>query len=167
MTSKSRLTLWLLTSTLSLALAPLAQASDIRQSGAVLSVSANFRPSFRFNFQGPDTLSLTSEDIVRGYVDVNADDEFSYQTNNPSGILLFVEALGPMIASARVTVAGVAVEVGPAGGFKTLAPGAGNRAVAGAVHFRLALASDAVAGTYAWPVRLSARMTSRNSLSRS
>lgn len=104
----------------------------------------------------PGALVVTAADIARGYVDVPAQAHIAVHTNSPS-YALDIGAQADFLRHIIVRGLGPDVQLSPAGGLVTQpASSTSVTRVALALGFRFVLADGARAGTYAWPVRMSA-----------
>ncbi len=101
----------------------------------------------------PATLTVTTEDIRKGYVDANLLSLIEIRTNDPRGCLLTLDARSGPFKKAEVTVQGRTVLVDRQGGMIVLHL-FGRQVVP--LQYRFQLKSDTPAGTYRWPFSLSA-----------
>lgn len=103
----------------------------------------------------PASLTLTPDDIARGYVELPAACEVAVQNNSPGGYLVVLSSESPFVQSTLLRGLGADVQWGPAGG--TLAQPAAGRGMSRqtlALSYRFVLSPEAHPGSYAWPVRL-------------
>jgi hypothetical protein len=103
----------------------------------------------------PSAVSITPEDIARGYVDVAVPAHVAVKSNSPRGYMLEFASEGDFFR--EIVVRGLASEVqlGAAGGavMQPASPSGITRAQL-ELGFRFLLADSARPGTYSWPVQL-------------
>lgn len=102
----------------------------------------------------PASVEVTRADLARGYVELPSALSFRVRTNDRNGYVLRFEALAGPFSRASVRWGNAEVVLGTAERYLAQPYRLGGEAAAAAV--RLYLDADAVAGTYAWPVRFSA-----------
>ena len=102
----------------------------------------------------PAQISITSQDIARGYLDVPAAVAFRVRSNARNGYRVQFEPIAYPFTRANVTWDSQIAVVSADGSWLTRAYQQGERA--GTLSVRLALSGDATPGTYAWPVRFDA-----------
>jgi hypothetical protein len=103
-------------------------------------------------------LTLTVDDVLRGFLDAPAATRVEVHENSPQGYLLVVEELGaPESPVERVTLRGLGadVEVGRGGGLIARPHVRGT--VTAELSYRFMLTRNARAGIYPWPLSLSVR----------
>ena len=132
-----------------------AMPSTAAAAGAHLQVSARIMSYARLNSaRMPAQVSISENDIRRGYVDLEQPIEIEVKTNNPS-IMLGVTLNSPLFQSATLSGASGASRVEPGGvNIVMVNPGPGMRTQSLRFSVRLQLAGDAVPGVVAMPVGL-------------
>ncbi len=139
-------------------LTPLATATaHAGQKSATLLVSATVIANARVRTDYQATqLSISANDVARGYVEISAASRFSVVTNSRSGYLLEFYPVGNLFESVQVNGLGSVVQLGADGGaIVQRGPLPPNR-----IHelsFRFSLSPDARPGNYPWPLLLSVR----------
>ena len=137
-------------------LGPLLLADQVN---APLQVSAVVAPRIALSVQAPAQLAISARDIERGHVDVTEPTRISVQSNAPGGVLLDVQTAAGMFTGLELTAEGTVTRLPAEGGMITLrwpTPTSEGRREQ-AWHWRLLLRPDVVAGSYAWPLRISAQ----------
>lgn len=138
-----------------LATAIAAGAAFAASNQATMSVSATVvaRAVMSVEYQAP-TLTITEEDIVRGYVDVPAASRFTVRCNAPAGYVLTFQGRADYFRQVRIAGLPTEAVVGGQGGWLPQP----YRRVAGTMElsYRFILAESARPGTYGWPLALSA-----------
>jgi len=123
----------------------------------VVNVSARVLGRLSQTFvQQQATLNLNPEDIAKGYIDVPAATVMTVNTNAREGYFLHV-GMQNLIREVVVTVNGRSVEVSNGGGM-VRQPGSNLKQKTLQISYRLYLTDGIVAGTYAWPVSISASL---------
>lgn len=122
------------------ALAPAAAAGDTAHVNVVATVLA--RTSIELQ-QLPRDVSVTEQDVARGYIDVESV-EIGVQSNNPSGVRIAFVATSPQFAAVDVEGGGSTVFLAQS------ARGLQRQKIS--VRLRLRLAPGAVPGAIAYPV---------------
>lgn len=113
---------------------PAAQAAD-------LGITAVVARSAKVLLRGqPPSVTVTREDVERGYVDLPAGPRLDVRSNSPEGLAVAVLSAHPML--------GVELR----GGLTSLVLPAGVRSLD--LNYRVLLAPGALPGTYAWPVQV-------------
>lgn len=103
----------------------------------------------------PSQLTVTGEDIRRGYVEVASASQIKVRSNSPNGYLIGFEVAPGPFRQVEVTGLGNPVEIGATGG--TIAqPYTGTMSTSARLSYRFLLSSDAQPGAYSWPLALSA-----------
>lgn len=107
--------------------------------------------------QHPSQFTVTTEDLVRGFVEVPVATILEVKSNERSGYFLnFGVAAGP-VRSMEVSLGNRTVVVTGLGGLVHQAyPGIAGETVQ--IRYRLFLSSDAAPGNYPWPVAVSASL---------
>jgi hypothetical protein len=100
----------------------------------------------------PTTLVVTEADIQRGYVDVSGASLLEILNNNPAGCVLTFEPSDFPFREVDVTVMGKEIIINPMGGM-IVVPVKGKQQIA--LDYRFVLTSEALPGTYAWPLSVS------------
>ena len=122
-----------------------------------LNVTARIASFFRLQIlQQAPALTITADDVARGYVDFNAASSFFVATNTLDGYRIAFRALGNVYRNVIVTGLQAPLE---------LIAGAGNElrvaSTAGRTDYRLnyrfILQPDAQPGSYPWPLEISVR----------
>lgn len=104
----------------------------------------------------PTSVTVTTADIARGYVDVPSPAHVVVKSNSPRGYMLDFSSAGDFFREVEVAGLSEHVQLG-AGGGAVMQPAAAS----GVTHadldlgFRFFLDESARPGTYAWPIRLS------------
>lgn len=126
--------------------------------GARIRVTARVAPHVRLRLvHQPAALAVTDADVARGYVDVPDGARLEVRSNDPRGhLLVFEVADGPFPLFENVQVRGLGsdVQIGPGPGVVPQPTARGVRSLA--LGYRFTLRKDARAGSYAWPVFVSA-----------
>jgi hypothetical protein len=104
----------------------------------------------------PTSVTVTTADIARGYVDVPIPAQVAIQSNSANGYLLDFASQADF--ARQIVVRGLTneVQLSPAGG-AVMQPGSssGVTRTTLALGFRFVLSESAQQGTYSWPMRLS------------
>jgi hypothetical protein len=130
---------------------PLARAGS---TSTDLRITANVLPRSQLTVRYQvSTLVVTAVDIQKGYVDAPAATRISVKDNNKAGYSLVFEGLEWPFREALVLGLARSVQIGPPGAF-VHQPYA-KAGVTIELSYRLMLADDAAAGTYAWPLSVS------------
>lgn len=104
----------------------------------------------------PGSVSVTTADIARGYVDVPATAQITVKSNTQDGYLLTFASQGDFFRHAMVKGLGSDVQLGPeGGGVAQKASGRGMTRTELDLGFRFVLSASAQQGVYAWPMRVS------------
>lgn len=129
-------------------------AAEARAATASITVSAVVLPIAKVKvIDEPATLTVTKEDILKGYVDVYPLSLIEIRTNSRRGCVLTLYAREAPFKEAEVTLQGRTVVVGRQGGMIVLQI-FGRQVVP--LRYRFMLGSDTPVGTYGWPFSLSA-----------
>jgi hypothetical protein len=104
----------------------------------------------------PAAVTVSADDLVRGYVDVPAPAQLAIKSNSPSGYLLEFANQGDFMSQILVTGLASNLQFGPDGGV-VAQPGNSNGVTRATLNlgFRFLLSASAQPGIYAWPIRLS------------
>lgn len=121
-------------------LAPAAAAGDTAHVNVVATVLT--RTSIEFQ-QLPSDVSVTEQDVARGYIDVESI-EIGVQSNNPAGVRIAFVATSPQFAAVDVEGGGSTVFLAQ--------PARGLQRQKISVRLRLRLVPGAAPGTIAYPV---------------
>jgi hypothetical protein len=138
---------------LSTSLAP-ATSGAAASAYSAIAFSATVLPYHRLDVvRQASTLTVTPEDVARGYVDVPAGTQLRAQSNECKGFSVVFDPRARLFERATITGLGNAVEIGPDGG-------AVNQAYSGRetllqLSYRFYLAAGLVAGSYPWPLQIS------------
>jgi hypothetical protein len=100
----------------------------------------------------PATLTITEEDVRKGYVDEISPALIEIRTNTQRGCVLTLDAAEGPFKEVEVMFEGHTVVVGRQGGILIL-PAHGSRIVS--MRYRFLLAHDTRPGAYPWPFSLS------------
>ena len=101
-------------------------------------------------------LTVTNNDIQRGFIDMPAASRVNVKSNNPAGYLLTFEVMSgpyPMFSSVQVNIGGREVQLSPTGGWIPMPYVHGATALDIGYHFFLS--KHAQPGTYIWPLMVS------------
>jgi len=127
------------------------------QTSRSLSVSATVLPVVQLDVQEqPDTLTITQADVGRGYVEVAAGVTLLMKTNTRQGVVLRFSALPGLFKAVHVTGFASGVELGGEGGAVIQRPDP-HAPVKLQLGYRFVLTEAAQAGSYPWPVAVSAQ----------
>jgi hypothetical protein len=101
----------------------------------------------------PSLLTVSNEDIARGYVDATASTTLALKTNSGAGLLLEFVNHAEFVQAIRVQGLGPELQMSAAGGFfrRTARPVASELLD---LRFRFELSGAAREGVYAWPVHV-------------
>lgn len=131
-----------------------ARASSASRS-AQFRVSATVSPYVRLDvLQQQPLLTITTEDVKRGYVDVPGGTSLRTRTNDRNGFLVNFDARSNVFQRVTITGLGTAVEIGAQGG-AVRAAYAGPE-TSSQVGYRFFLAQGVQSGSYPWPLQISA-----------
>lgn len=100
----------------------------------------------------PATLTITEEDVRKGFVDGSSPSLIELRSNSRRGCILILQAGDGPFKEAEVTFLGRTVVVGRQGGLLVL-PVFGRQVVS--MGYRFLLSHDARPGVYPWPFSLS------------
>lgn len=103
----------------------------------------------------PSAFVVSESDIVRGYVDLPNASRVRVRTNSPTGYLLSLEIDSECVTGVVLNGAGDQIQISGGGGLVPR-PYPGTAAVVADLGYRFLLSPDAKAGSYPWPVALSA-----------
>lgn len=130
--------------------APAAHAQGTLQVSAVVARHASIR------IAPPASITISEEDLARGYVDIATPVEVSVQSNVPQGYALVFERHGQQVRQAHVRGPDGALLVGSSGAVASRPPtGQGMWRDRMLLRFRFDLASGARAGEHPWPLNIS------------
>jgi hypothetical protein len=104
----------------------------------------------------PSQITVTAEDIARGYVDAPAASQLRVTSNNPAGYIIDFFSRLPIFTSVRVSSTGGSADLGPEGG-AIIERGSKGRDLPLHLSYRFNLAANVQPGTYAWPLALNVR----------
>ncbi len=121
-------------------------------------VTARVAPHVRVRLvHQPAALVVTDPDVARGYVDVPDGVRLEVRSNDPRGhLLVFEVADGPFPLFENVQVRGLGADVQIGRGSAVVPQPAARGVRSLALGYRFTLHKDARAGSYAWPVFVSA-----------
>jgi hypothetical protein len=135
-------------------LAPAVRAQALP--GGTLQVSAVVARHTSIRIAPPASITLSEQDIARGYVEVAAPVEVTVQSNVPQGYALVFERQGDQVRQAHVQGPDGALLVGSTGAVATRPPaGQGMWRDRLQLRFRFDLAAGARAGQHPWPLNIS------------
>lgn len=100
-------------------------------------------------------ITITENDIARGYVDAPAASRIEVRTNNPQGCLLVFEGLNGPFRKTVVRGMEREIQVGPGSGFVPMPHARG--AVTMELSYRFFLSESARPGIYSWPLTISSQ----------
>ncbi len=141
-----------------LSLAPGKARAMTSSKSTQMRISATVDPYVRLDvLQQQPSLTITSEDIERGYVDVSAGTSLRTRTNDRNGFLVNFDSRSSVFERVSVTGIGGAVEMGSGGG-TIRAAYAGPESLA-QVSYRFYLAQGVRSGNYPWPLQISASVS--------
>jgi hypothetical protein len=129
----------------------------LAQQGVTLTVSATVLKRATLTvLSTPSTVTVTKDDIVRGYVDAHGSAKLALKTNSGAGVSLEFSSHSDFVQAMRVQGMNAEIQMSAAGGF------ARHMAVPGTtevleLRFRFALSEAAREGVYAWPVLVGVR----------
>jgi hypothetical protein len=136
---------------LALALSRLPAAAG--ESKGMMPVSATVLAYSRVSLMHvPDSLVINSDDIRRGFVEVEEATALSIRSNNPKGHLLTLAAESPWLEGIQVRSAQGVARFGPQGGSIAFPLAAEHHPLSFGVRFLLS--AQARAGVYAWPLSI-------------
>lgn len=104
----------------------------------------------------PSTLTIRSDDIARGYIDVASATVLQVRTNSRDGYLLAFHNMEPLITAIIVKDGERSTNLSPEGGLLYYAETDVIDGRTSVLSYRLFLSGQTVAGRYAWPLRLDA-----------
>ncbi len=100
-------------------------------------------------------LTVTEEDLARGYIDVETGTIFKVSSNDKTGYFIQFNTDGLLLREALLTINGRAISV-PAGLGLIHQPSPGLAGETLNINYRLFLNPGLKAGTYSWPIAVSA-----------
>jgi hypothetical protein len=122
---------------------------------AQIRVSATVAPYVKLDvLEQQSALSITREDVERGYVDVMAGTRLRTRTNDRNGFMVNFESRSQVFEHATVTGLGGTVEIGTNGGAVRAAYSGPETSTQ--VSYRFFLAPGVQSGQYPWPLQISA-----------
>ena len=101
-------------------------------------------------------ITVTAQDIARGYVEAPAASQLRVTSNNPAGYIIDFFSRLPIFTSVRVSSTGGSADLGPDGG-AIIERGSKGRDMPLHLSYRFNLAANVLPGTYAWPLALNVR----------
>ena len=141
-----------------LSLAPGKARATTATKSAQMRISATVNPYVRLDvLQQQPSLTITAEDIRRGYVDVAAGTSLRTRTNDRNGFLVNFDSRSNVFERVSVTGIGATVELGSGGG-AIRAAYAGPESLA-QVSYRFYLAQGVQSGNHPWPLQISASVS--------
>ena len=124
---------------------------------ATVQVSAAVRPSVRLqtDFQA-ERITVTADDVARGYVDIPAASRFTVVTPKGGNYFVDFHVRSDLFQSVNIDGMGSQVELGTDGG--TVAQtGPGLKGAISTLNYRFRLKANVRAGDYDWPLMLAVR----------
>lgn len=119
-------------------------------------VSATIARHTSIRIAPPASITLSEEDVARGYIEIAAPVEVTVQSNVPQGYALVFERHGEQVRQAHVQGPDGALLVGSTGAVATRPPaGRGMWRDQLQLRFRFDLAAGARAGQHPWPLNIS------------
>jgi|HubBroStandDraft_1064217.scaffolds.fasta_scaffold653672_1 hypothetical protein len=131
--------------------------ADAEAATTTLRVTAKVLSFFRMQVDYQATaLTVTPNDIARGYVEAPAATNFSVETNTQEGYIIDFRPRGNLFNSVVITGLPQPVAIGPQGGSAQydLAHG---RTTTHQLSYRFLLRPDVQPGSYGWPLEISVR----------
>jgi len=151
---QQRLLTAVLVAILSLASLPEAEAEAARSAGAQLKVSATVLPVASLNVHNrAQMLTITEDDISRGYVDVASGSSIEVKSNSRGGYYLSFEFFDPAFTQVHIDGLGRPATIGAGSGIVPLA--VDGTMVRIALSYRFILAENVKPGDYPWPLTVS------------
>jgi hypothetical protein len=98
-------------------------------------------------------LTITREDILRGYIDVSPGAHIEIQNNNLSGYMVIFKGLGSPVREIVIKGLGKDTLIDSDGGW-IVQPYHGRDPLFVELSYRFKLSGDAQPGTYAWPLKI-------------
>lgn len=131
-----------------------ANAGQAKASIQVSAVVVSWAPAIQVDYQAAQ-LTITPEDIARGYVEVPAASQFRILGGTRSSWLVDLFARGQLFTSAQIEGFGGSAQVGADGGTLFLR----NRSPDGVTRlsYRFTLGAGVQPGSYQWPLAMSVR----------
>jgi hypothetical protein len=127
------------------------------ESRAYIAIGAHVQAIARIQSASePRELRLSTNDLRRGFVDVEQPTSLLVNSNSPNGIALDLTALSPMLSSMIVYGLGSEQALGADGG-TLIQRWERPQSLRLALKFRLVLAPGLAPGRYPWPLRLDVR----------
>ena len=131
-----------------------ARATQSTSGNSTMTVSATVLPFLRLQvLKQAATLTVTPEDVARGYIDAPAATDLMARTNDRNGFSLSFDPRSNLFQKAQVTGFGSGAEIGPGGGFAHQ-PYTGNQMLM-RLSYRFFLAPEVAPGNYPWPLQIS------------
>ena len=144
-----------LSALLMLSLAPGEARATTFSKSAQMRVSATVGPYVKLDvLEQQRALSITQDDIKRGYVDVTAGTRLRTRTNNRNGFMINFGSQSQVFERVGITGLGGAVEIGANGGAIRAAYSGPESSAQ--VSYRFFLTPGTQSGTYPWPLQISA-----------
>ncbi len=107
--------------------------------------------------QDQSALTISKEDIARGYIDIQGGTVLQVKTNTATGYFLHVGMQENMVREVQVIINGRQVYVPVGGGMvHQLSPKTMQETLQ--IGYRIFIAEDTLPGNYAWPVSISASL---------
>jgi hypothetical protein len=131
-----------------------ANAGQAKASMQVSAVVVSWAPAIQVDYQAAQ-LTITPEDIARGYVEAPAASQFRILGGTRSSWLVDLFARGQLFTSAQIEGFGGSAQVGADGGTLFLR----NRSPDGVTRlsYRFTLGAGVQPGSYQWPLAMSVR----------
>lgn len=147
-----------LTAALATSMTPGKASAAKGTSSASMRISATVAPYTHLDVLAQaKTLTVTADDVKRGYVDVSAGTHLMARSNDPNGFLVSFTPRAGVFDSAKITGLGNDVEIDRAGG--SVHRAYTGREASMQLGYRFVLSRDVPAGDYPWPLQISAAIT--------
>jgi hypothetical protein len=131
--------------------------SQVQAATTTMRVTARVLSFFRMQVDYQATaLTVTPNDIARGYVEAPAATNFSVITNSQDGFVIDFQPRNELFDSAVITGLAQPVEIGAQGG-TALYNVAHGRTTTHQLNYRFRLRPDVQPGSYGWPLQISVR----------
>lgn len=124
-----------------------------QETPAKITESIQMHTSLKIVYQKSE-LTLTREDVLRGYIDIPLGAHIEIQNNNLSGFLVLFEGIGGPVREVVVRGLGKDAHIAANGGW-IAQPYQGRDPMMVELSYRFILSEEAQPGSYAWPVRIS------------
>jgi hypothetical protein len=147
-----------LSAALAVSVSPGKARASTGTSSASMRITATVAPYTRLDVLAQAaTLTVTAEDVTRGYVDVSAGTQLLARSNDPNGFSVSFSPRAGIFDSAKITGLGSDVEIGRTGG--SVHRSYTGREASMLLGYRFVLSPDVAPGSYPWPLQISAALT--------